>query len=255
MPTATIVGNWKMNRTPAEAAQLASGIRDRLVEQAGAEVVVCPPSVALADVWRALEGSQIAVGVQNVHSESSGAFTGEISAEMARDFAQYVIVGHSERRMLFGESDEFVSRKVAAVVNAGLRPILCVGEAAEIRNGGGAEQFVTDQLAKGLSRLSDLSGVLVAYEPVWAIGTGEAATSLAAQDMAGSLRGKLRDLYGAAAEDVPCLYGGSVNPANISDFMEQPDIDGALVGGASLEADSFADIVTGATGLGRTQAG
>ena len=250
MPTTTIVGNWKMNKMPTEAGHLASDIRDRLADQAGAAVVVCPPSIALAAVYRALEGSQIAVGVQNVHSESVGAFTGEISAKMAREFAQYVIVGHSERRMIFGESDEFISRKVAAVVSAGLRPILCVGEPAEVRNGGTAERYVTGQLIEGLSCLEDLSGVLVAYEPVWAIGTGQAATSESAQEIAGALRDQLRDLYGVAADDVPCLYGGSVNADNVSEFSEQPDIDGVLVGSASLAADSFADIVTAATKVG-----
>ena len=255
MPTTTIVGNWKLNKTPAEAASLASGIRNLLADHVEPKVVVCPPSIALESVCRVLEGSQIAVGAQNVHSEIVGAFTGEISAEMAREFAQYVIVGHSERRMHFGESDEFISCKVAAVMNAGLRPILCVGEPAEVRKSGEAEQFVTGQLIQGLSRVSDPTDVLVAYEPVWAIGTGEAATARAAQEIASSLRGKLRELYGAGADEVPCLYGGSVNSANISEFVEQPDIDGALVGGASLEADSFAGIVRAATLASGTRVG
>ena len=236
-----------MNKTPAEAELLAADIRDRLTDHAGARVVVCPPSIALATVCRVLENSQIAVGAQNVHSATDGAFTGEISAEMAREVARYVIVGHSERRTLFGETDEFISRKVAAAVTAGLRPILCVGEPAEVRIGGTTEEFVTGQLAEGLSYVADVSSILVAYEPVWAIGTGQAATSQAAQEVAGALRTTLRNLHGAVADEVPCLYGGSVNPANISEFLEQPDIDGALVGGASLEADSFAAIVMAAT--------
>ena len=250
MRNATIVGNWKMNKTPSEAGRLASAIRNTLADHAGAEVVICPPSIALAAVHSALEGSNVAVGAQNVHSESDGAFTGEISAEMAREFARYAIVGHSERRMLFGESDEFISRKVAAVLSAGLRPILCVGEPAEVRSEGRAEEFVTGQLTEGLSRVTDVSGVLVAYEPVWAIGTGQAATPRAAQQMiGGALRAKLRDLYGAAADEVPCLYGGSVNPSNVSEFVQQPDVDGALVGGASLEAASFAGLVTAAASV------
>ena len=142
--------------------------------------------------------------------------------------------------------DELVARKVAAVANAGLSPIVCVGESAEVRNRGKAEQFVTGQLVEGLSRLSDISGLLVAYEPVWAIGSGRAATSTEAQEMAAALRSRLGDLYGAASEDIPCLYGGSVNPVNIAEFIEHPDIGGALVGGASLEADSFAGIVRAA---------
>ena len=249
MLNATIVGNWKMNKTPSEAGRLASAIRNTLADHTGAEVVVCPPSIALAAVHSALDGSNVAVGVQNIHSESDGAYTGEISAEMAREFAHYAIVGHSEGRTLFGESDEFVSGKVAAVLSAGLRPILCVGEPAEVRSEGRAEEFVTRQLVEGLSRVTDVSGVLVAYEPVWAIGTGQAATSQVAQQMIGTLRAKLRDLYGAAADEVPCLYGGSVNPSNVSEFVRQPDVDGALVGGASLEAASFANLVIAATSV------
>ena len=235
-----------MNKTPAEAELLAADIRDRLAGHAGASVVVCPPAIALATVCRVLEDSHIAVGAQNVHSATDGAFTGEISAEMAREVAWYVIVGHSERRTLFGETDDFISQKVAAALKAGLRPILCVGEPAEVRSGGTTEEFVTGQLTEGLSCVADISRILVAYEPVWAIGTGQAATPQAAQEVAGALRNTLRDLHGAVADEVSCLYGGSVNPANISEFVEQPDIDGALVGGASLEADSFADIVMAA---------
>ena len=153
MRNATIVGNWKMNKTPSEAGRLASAIRNTLTDHAGAEVVVCPPSIALAAVHSALEESNVAVGAQDVHPESDGAFTGEISAEMAREFATYVIVGHSERRMLFGESDEFISRKVAAVLSAGLRPILCVGEPDEVRSEGRAEEFVDRPARRGpLSR-------------------------------------------------------------------------------------------------------
>ena len=247
MPTRTIVGNWKMNKTPTEAAQLASDIRDCLLDHAGAAVIVCPPSIALETVCRVLDGSGIAVGAQNVHSSSAGAFTGEISSEMVREFAEYVIVGHSERRTLFKESDELAGQKAAAVANAGLRPILCVGEPHEVRSSGKAVEFVTNQLVVGLSYLSSPSGVLVAYEPVWAIGTGQAATSQAAQEMVGAIRSKLRDLYGVAGDEVPCLYGGSVNSTNIAEFVNQPDIDGALVGGASLEADSFTMIVKSAS--------
>ena len=151
-----------MNKTPAEAELLAADIRDRLTDHAGARAVVCPPSIALATVCRVLEDSQIAVGAQNVHSATDGAFTGEISAEMAREVARYVIVGHSERRTLFGETDEFISRKVAAAVTAGLRPILCVGEPAEVRIGGTTEEFVTGQLTEGLSYVADVSSILVA---------------------------------------------------------------------------------------------
>lgn len=247
MPVRTIIGNWKLNRTPSEAARLASGIRRRLADSTGAVVVVCPPSIALETVSRVLDGSGIAVGAQNVHSETEGAFTGEISADMVREFASYAIVGHSERRMLFGESDEFVGRKVAAAVKAGLRPILCVGEPSDVRNAGRAESHVTAQLLSGISHLTDISGILVAYEPVWAIGTGQAATPEVAQEISATLRSAMRERFGTVAEEVPCLYGGSVNSANIRDFVDQRDIDGALVGGASLEAESFAAIVEAAS--------
>ncbi|MCE2456275.1 MAG: triose-phosphate isomerase [Dehalococcoidia bacterium] len=249
MRAITIVGNWKMNTTPSEAEQLASDIRLNVADSADATVVVCPPSIALESVKRVLDGSEVAIGVQNIHSDPQGAYTGEISAEMAREFASYAIVGHSERRALFDESDEFISQKVAAAERAGLRPILCVGEPSDVRSAGAghAESFVTTQLLSGLSDVTDISSVLVAYEPVWAIGTGQAATPEVAQHIASALRSALRGRFGAAADQVPCLYGGSVNSGNIAEFVQQADIDGALVGGASLEAGSFADIVTAAS--------
>ena len=245
MQIATIVGNWKMNKPPSEARLLAQDIRGRLEGRGnGAKVVVCPPSIALETVSRTLEGSDISVGAQNAHSESSGAFTGEISPAMAREFADFVIVGHSERRSLFGESDEFVRGKVEAAIDAGLRPILCVGESAAVRSGGDAERFVCGQLDAAVSGVSDIAGALVAYEPVWAIGTGLAATADSAQQMLGVIRAALRARFGDSANAVPCLYGGSVTASNIADFVRQPDVDGALVGGASLDAASFADSVT-----------
>ena len=247
MRAITIVGNWKMNMTPSEGERLASEIRRQLAGSAGTTVVVCPPSIGLETVNRVLDGSDVAVGVQNIHSDFEGAFTGEISAEMACEFANYAIVGHSERRALFGESDEFIGQKVAAAERVGLRPILCVGEPSEVRSAGCAESYVTAQLLSGLSNVTYISRVLVAYEPVWAIGTGQAATPDVAQQIAAALRKVLRDRFGAAADQVPCLYGGSVNSANIAEFVEQSDIDGALVGGASLEAESFAGIVTAAS--------
>ena len=244
MPVTTIVGNWKMNKAPAEAGQLASEIRQRLDGSTGSAVVVCPPSVALETVSRVLSASEITVGAQNVHSEIEGAYTGEVSAAMAREFASYAIVGHSERRMLFGESDEFIGQKVASALTAGLRPILCVGESSDVRSAGRAETHVAAQLTSGLSKVTDISRVLIAYEPVWAIGTGQAATPEVAQEIASALRSSLRDRFGVVADKVPCLYGGSVNDSNITAFVDQPDIDGALVGGASLEAESFAGLVT-----------
>ena len=250
METAAIVGNWKMNTTPDTAVSLASGIRDRLegrkVDQT--RVIVCPPFVSLDSVARALEGSEVSVGAQNLHSEPSGAFTGEISAEMLRGLAEFVIVGHSERRTLFAESDELIGAKVEAASAAGLKPILCVGETLQQRSAGEARETVERQVANGLSKVNDVSQTMIAYEPVWAIGTGEAATPEVAQEMMASIRVSLRSRFDDQADSVPLLYGGSVNAGNVRRFVSQPDIDGALVGGASLSVDSFTEIVLNALG-------
>ena len=239
-----IVANWKMNTTPESGAALAEDILNALPDAGNnVDIIICPPFVALDRVGRTLEGSTVSLGAQNVHAESEGAFTGEVSAPMLRGLVEFVIVGHSERRTLFGESDEFVGAKVVAAVNSGLTPILCVGESLEHRQAGRAVDVVNSQLLTCLAGLDDVSTLLVAYEPVWAIGTGEAATPQIAQDMMASIRDTLRSRFGEAADAVRCLYGGSVSPDNVSDFVSQPDIDGALVGGASLSADSFASIV------------
>ena len=250
METTTIVGNWKMNTTPDTAASLASGIRDCLEGQKVAQitVIVCPPFVSLDRVSRALRGSGISVGAQNLHSEPSGAFTGEISAEMLREVAEFVIVGHSERRALCGESDEMIAAKVETALDAGLKPILCVGETLQQRRTGEAQETVERQTAEGLSKVNDVSQTMIAYEPVWAIGTGEAATPEVAQEMMASIRSSLRSRFEDQANSVPLLYGGSVNAGNVRRFVSQPDIDGALVGGASLSVDSFTDIVLNALG-------
>ena len=246
-----IVANWKMNvSTSAEAKKLAGDIDDALVHLPEDEVVVavCPPAVWLHAVRHEYHfmGGTTKVGAQNIHAEESGAFTGEMSAEMASDFAKYAIVGHSERRALFGETDEIVAAKVGAAVRAGLSPILCVGEPESVRDSGNANEYAAAQLDAGLASVEDLSGVVVAYEPVWAIGTGRAATPELAQDMIGGLRESLRARFGDAADETPILYGGSVNADNIIDYVRQPDIDGALVGSASLEAESFISIARGA---------
>ena len=252
MKTTAIIGNWKMNTTPKEAVGLASGIRDRLEGQelGQASVVVCPPFVSLDSVSRALEGSEISVGAQNLHSETHGAFTGEISAEMLRGLAEFVIVGHSERRTLFAESDDMAAAKVETALGAGLKPILCVGETLQQRRAGEATETVERQVAKGLSKVNDVSQTMIAYEPVWAIGTGEAATPEVAQKMMAAIRSGLRSRFDAEADSVPLLYGGSVNAGNARLFVGQPDIDGALVGGASLSADSFTEIVLNALDAG-----
>ena len=248
METNAVVGNWKMNTTPDTAVSLASGIRDRLEGRnvARTRVIVCPPFVSLDSVSRALKGSEISVGAQNLHSEPSGAFTGEISAEMLRALAEFVIVGHSERRTLFGESDKLIAAKIEAASGVGLKPILCVGETLQRRRAGKARETVEKQTAEGLSKVHDVSQTMIAYEPVWAIGTGEAATPEVAQEMMSSIRASLRSRFGEQADSVPLLYGGSVSAGNVSRFISQPDIDGALVGGASLSVDSFTEIVLNA---------
>ena len=244
MPMPFAAANWKMHLTVAEAVELAERMRGGLAALTGVTRVVCPPFTALAAVAAALEGSGIGVGAQNMHPEASGAFTGEVSGAMARDLCGYVIVGHSERRHLFGETDEFVNRKVRAALELGLTPIFCLGETLEQREEGRAEAVCREQLRRGLDGVDEeaVARVVVAYEPVWAIGTGCAATPAVAQEMMGGLRRELGELAGAAAAAVPLLYGGSVNPDNIASFAAEADVDGALVGGASLRADQFVAI-------------
>ena len=255
MPICLIVGNWKMNKSVSEARELASAIAARVGDSvradAGVEIVVCPPFVALDAVGRALEGSHVAVGAQNLHSEPGGAFTGEVSAPMLVDICQYVIIGHSERRNLFSETDMDINRKIKAALDAGLRPILCVGEDLDQRSAGNANAVVEEQLRDALRDAPAAGRAVVAYEPVWAIGTGKSATPQVAQEMMARIRATLAALYGAeVAAEMPLLYGGSVNAGNAGDYIRQPDVNGVLVGGASLDADSFADIARAAAASG-----
>jgi len=244
MPVPTIAGNWKMNTTVHEATRLATGVRDSLRTSSGVDIVLCPPFVALQPVRDAVIGSPIKVGAQNMHFEESGAFTGEIGPLMLQGLCDYVILGHSERRQLFGETDEHVNRKVKAAFSHSLRPILCVGETLEQREAGRAGAVVAQQLREGLSGLADITGLLVAYEPVWAIGTGQAATpEIAAEIMGGTVQASLTALFGAMADDIPLLYGGSVNQENVGSYLRMGAIHGALVGGASLQADQFLRII------------
>ena len=259
MPDPVVAGNWKMNTTLAEAASLAAGIRDGLGSVfagpvSDVELILCPPFLCLNTVRETVAGSSIKVGAQNMHFEASGAFTGEIAPPMLQGICDYVILGHSERRQLFGETDVAVNRKVKAAFQHGIRPILCVGETLEQREAGQAGEVVGEQLGVALSEVVDITGLVVAYEPVWAIGTGRAATpDIAAEIMGGPLLETLRSLFGSAAEDVPLLYGGSVNPSNVESFAQQSCIHGALVGGASLQADQFLEIaraIAGAKAVG-----
>ena len=254
MDISMIVGNWKMNTTVAEAVELAAGIADGLPDDAGPKVVVCPPFVSLATVQATLKDSDISIGAQSIYHEGNGAYTGEISADMLIDICQYVVIGHSERRNLFGETDAAVNLKVKAALGAGITPIMCVGENLEERNAGRAEAVVKSQVRAGLDGV-DIDGVkfgagiVVAYEPVWAIGTGQSASPEIAQTMMAHIRRTLAEMGGEkSAASVPLLYGGSVNAGNIGGYMSQPDINGALVGGASLDASSFVEIVRVARG-------
>ena len=245
MPIPIVAGNWKMNTSLAEGMRLASQVAANVGVPAGIEVVVCPPFVSLAAVAQALQGTGIEVGAQNMHSEERGAFTGEVAPGMLAGLCRYVILGHSERRALFGETDDIVNRKVAAAVAAGLIPILCVGETLAQREEGRASDVISQQLRGGLAGLHNVPGLVVAYEPVWAIGTGQAATpEIAHEIMGGVIQPVLAELLGGSvAQDTPLLYGGSVNPTNIESFAQQSSVSGALVGGASLDASQFADIV------------
>lgn len=244
MSICTIVGNWKMNTTVAEAVELASEIAADLPQQTDAKVVVCPPSISLVSVQSTLKNSIICLGAQNTYHEMNGAFTGEISTHMLIDICQYVIVGHSERRGIFGETDATVNMKVKSALSAGIAPIMCVGENLDERETGRAESVVESQIITGFEGVDIGAGVVVAYEPVWAIGTGESASPEIAQAMMAHVRGTLAAIGGEdAAAEVPLLYGGSVNAGNIGGYISQPDINGALVGGASLNAESFVEIV------------
>ncbi|MEP6937673.1 MAG: triose-phosphate isomerase [Chthoniobacterales bacterium] len=246
-----IAANWKMNMTQAESADFVETLLLELGEISDVEVVIVPPFTAIAKVTDALGSSQeIKIGAQNMHWERSGAFTGEISATMLRDlYVRYVVLGHSERRQLFDETDEIVNRKVHAAHEASLRPIMCVGETLEQRERGNVEKILSLQLRGSLADLGakELQETVVAYEPVWAIGTGKTATAAQAQEAHAFIRHTLREMADEnTADRVRIQYGGSVKPDNARTLMSQPDIDGALVGGASLDARSFAQIVQAA---------
>jgi triosephosphate isomerase len=244
-----IAGNWKMNTDSAGGVALAKALASRLEDAAAekATVAVCPPFVYLDSVIKALSSSNIAVGAQNVYFEANGAFTGEISTAMLKDIGcTYVIIGHSERRHVLGESNEVINKKIHAAINAGLLPIFCVGELLAERESNKTADVVTEQIKKGLAGISaeKLSAVTIAYEPVWAIGTGKTASKEQAQEVHALIRGLIAKMYNKeAAENVRIQYGGSVKPSNAKELMAEPDIDGLLVGGASLKADDFVSIV------------
>jgi triosephosphate isomerase len=274
MRTPMIAGNWKMNTTVDEALALVremhSGIHaapdvDLVVCPAGiclgdleagleaianVDKVICPPFVSLAPVKEIIEGSSIRLGAQNLYFEAKGAYTGEISPLMLAGLCEFVILGHSERRQYFGETNEIVNKKVKAALAVGLKPILCVGERLEENEAGRTEEVVAEQLSQSLAGIDSLGGLTVAYEPVWAIGTGRAATGRQANETIGFIRRSLSRLYDkSVAGEIRILYGGSVTADNTAEFVEQPEIDGALVGGASLKADQFISITKQASDI------
>jgi len=242
-----IAGNWKMNKTTAEARDLAQKLVPLVANAGGRDIVLAPPFTALQTVAEAIKGTSIGLSAQNMHWEDKGAFTGEISAEMLLALGcKYVIIGHSERRQYFGETDDTVNKKVKQALKKGLSPILCVGETLAEREAGKLNEIISRQVTGGLKDIGadDMKKIVVAYEPVWAIGTGKTATPEQANEVHALIRGKVKSLYGAdIAEGLRIQYGGSVTPDNVSSLMTMPDIDGALVGGASLKPETFAALV------------
>ena len=244
-----IAGNWKMNKTPSEAAVLAKEIAE-VAKDAVCDVVICPTAVCLDAAIKAVDGGNVSVGAQNVHFEEKGAFTGEIAGNMLKEIGvKYVIIGHSERRQYFGETDETVNKRTIAAINAGLIPIVCVGETLTEREQGIMEETVRRQTKVAYLGISGEAAAetVIAYEPVWAIGTGKTATADQAQEVCAIIRDTIKGLYGSdVAEKIRIQYGGSMNDANAAELLSKPDIDGGLIGGASLVADKFAAIINAA---------
>jgi triosephosphate isomerase len=239
-----IAGNWKMNTTASEAERLVLEMLERLDEIEGVEKVLCPPFVSLVGISMMFQNSSIKLGAQNMYFEAKGAYTGEISPVMLKELCEFVILGHSERRWYFGETDEIVNRKVKAALANRLKPILCVGERLEENEAGRTKEVVSRQVSAALSGVEPVGDLVIAYEPVWAIGTGRAASSDQAAATIQSVREVLGKVWSKSlAQDLRILYGGSVTSANIAEFVSRPEIDGALVGGASLKAEEFVGIV------------
>jgi triosephosphate isomerase len=239
-----IAANWKMNTNIEQAVELVKEMRDRLNKVDSVEKVLCPPFISLAAVKELVAGSSVKIGAQNMHFEEEGAYTGEVSPMMLKDLCEYVVLGHSERRQYFGETDEVINKKVKAALRASLNPILCIGEKLEENEQGRTAEVVTRQIKAALAEVISPLGLVVAYEPVWAIGTGKAASGEGANATIWFIRQLLAQLYGEEiAQAIRIQYGGSVNSANVVEFITQPEIDGALVGGASLKAGEFTSIV------------
>ena len=245
-----IAGNWKMNKTATETKKFAEELKPILPKAKRCEVVVCVPACNLSTAVRAFRDMRVSVGAENLYFEKSGAYTGEVSAEMLKDLGvKYVIIGHSERRQLFGETDIIVNKKVHAALEAGLNPIICVGESLEEREMGITLDRITLQVKAALHNVpaEKLRRCIIAYEPIWAIGTGKTATSEQAGEVCSNIRATIRALYGArVARSVTIQYGGSMNPKNAAELLAQPDIDGGLIGGAALKPEQFVDIINAA---------
>jgi triosephosphate isomerase len=243
---AVIAGNWKMNKTVSESVELISDLKSLIADVIDVEIVVAPPFLAIYHVAQEVKGLNIHVSAQDVFWEEEGAYTGAVSSKMLSDVGcEYVIIGHSERRQYFGETDETVNKKIQSSLQHGLTPIFCVGETLQQREAGETFSIIETQVRRGLSGLSasDMEDVIIAYEPVWAIGTGRTATGEQAEEVHSFIRKLLKEIYKDTADSIRILYGGSVKPDNIDGLMTKPNIDGALVGGASLKADDFARIV------------
>lgn len=239
-----VAGNWKMNTTVGEAVELVHEMLRELDEIRNVEKVICPPFISLAAVGEVIKGSSVKLGAQNMYFEDKGAYTGEVSPLMLADLCEFVIIGHSERRQFFNETGEIVNKKVKAALKVGLKPILCIGERLAENEAGRTQEVVTEQLNSALAEVDNLKGLTIAYEPVWAIGTGKSATGEQANKTIGHIRKKITNLYdNVIAQNLRLLYGGSVTVDNIIEFVKQPEIDGALIGGASLKADEFLSIV------------
>jgi len=247
-----IAGNWKMNTTVGEAVALVKEMKAALDKIAGVDKVICPPFVSLAPVREVIKNSSIKLGAQNLYFVEKGAYTGEISPLMLAELCEFVIIGHSERRQYFNETGEMVNKKIVSALKVGLTPILCVGENLEANEAGKTAEIVTGQLRSSLAGINRLNGLIIAYEPVWAIGTGRAATGEQANETISLIRRNISTLYDdKTAQEMRILYGGSVTAGNATEFIQQSDIDGALVGGASLKAAEFLSIVTQTSAIKR----
>ena len=242
-----IAGNWKMNKTIAEGLEMVNDLKDRVTDVDDVTIVICPVLLGIKSLADALKGTNIHIGAQNVFWESSGAYTGEVSVEMiAEAGAEYIIIGHSERRQYFGETNESVNKKVRKTLELGLTPIVCVGETLEQREAGDTEKVVDDHVTNGLAGISagDARKIIIAYEPVWAIGTGKTASPEQAEEVHAFIRNRLAEIWdNDVAEAIVIQYGGSMKPENVKELLSKPDIDGGLIGGAALKAESFEKLV------------